>query len=449
MQLTLQVYWDFQWHDAGIVNFRKPALGLRGTPSFGYNTEYILKALEKAGDLKKEDLTDQTAIGMNLPCNFSQDYLRGEIAPILRDIISQGAARRHWVTLLGYRRDPEQKIDTQLLSLGCTAPIGNLRIKEAADLFESSVGKTSPITFNRADVPTLVADTLSPLPKEPYICAGAFGAGGDAPKLLLVETCDGHYGLEGTVPENEVVKHWLVKLPRGRKTKADIAVLEAEAAIYRLLAERGFNTITESFLDSSGGDEALWLLRFDRESTAKGLLRHGVESIYSMMGQVGDGARLCHADVLTRLRSCVTQPLKEDTLLVDYLVRDILNTATGNRDNHGRNTSLLKRGSEIELAPAYDIAPMVLDPEGIASSTWWPRYLLDNKRNPDYRAILVEHATNPEVAALYMIQALEKLVNLKEGLIRHGAPTAMLNHRGIRMQEPELVLEELGRWIQN
>lgn len=447
MHLTIQVHWGHEWHDAGTVGFRKPDLGLRGRPSFTYQTEYVLKALEQAGDLEKEDLVDQKALSLNLPCNFFRDYPSGEIAPILRDIIPQGAARRHWVKLLGYNRDPEQRIDTQLLSLGCASPVGNLRIKEAADLFESRAENASAITFDRTEIYTLADDVLQCAPQEPYLIAGALGAGGDAPKLLLVETSDGRYAFEGTVPDHEVVQHWLVKLPRGKKIKADVRVLEGEAAIYRLLAERGFNSIPGSFLDRSEGSEVLWLPRFDRVSAPKGIVRHGVESIYSLMGQTGDGARLCHSDVIARLLECVTQNTDKDVMLADYLVRDILNTATGNRDNHGRNMSLLKRDSRIELAPAYDVAPMILDPEGIALSTWWPHRLLNKKRNPDYRAILIEHATHPEKAASRMVLALKKLTDLKEGLRRHGAPTEMLNHAAIRMHEPELVLEELDHWI--
>jgi|TARA_B100000749_G_C18381973_1_gene446436 serine/threonine-protein kinase HipA len=60
---------------------------------------------------------------------------------------------------------------------------------------------------------------------------------------------------------------------------------------------------------------------------------------------------------------------------------------------------------------------------------------------------LIDHASDPEAAASYMIQALKNLTNLKESLIRHGAPAEMLNHRAIRMHEPEIVLEELAHWI--
>ena len=49
-----------------------------------------------------------------------------------------------------------------------------------------------------------------------------------------------------------------------------------------------------------------------------------------------------------------------------------LAVALGDRDNHGRNTSLLKAGDgSVALAPLYDFAPMYLDPEGISRQTRW------------------------------------------------------------------------------
>ncbi|WP_297798317.1 HipA domain-containing protein [uncultured Marinobacter sp.] len=52
--------------------------------------------------------------------------------------------------------------------------------------------------------------------------------------------------------------------------------------------------------------------------------------------------------------------------MADYIARDFLNFAIRNKDNHIRNTAILKRGRDIALAPAFDVAPMVLDPEGFA-----------------------------------------------------------------------------------
>jgi serine/threonine-protein kinase HipA len=445
MNLTLQIHWDNQWHDAGIVTFRDPGQGLLGSPTFSYDTDYVVNALDRAGDFEQEDLIDRTAVGVKLPCIFGGDYTDGEIIPVLRDIIPQGAGRRHWVKILGFTRDPEHTIDTQLLSEGCVGPVGNLRIKEAAERFEAQVAESEVLLFDRADVCTRADNLIQYAHSFRLAIGGASGAGGDAPKLLLAENYKGQYALEGTIPDQDVARHWLVKFPRGKKSSDDIRVLEGEAAIYQFLEARGYNSIPGAFIDKINGHFALWLPRFDRKVTPDGVLHHGMESIYSMMGIGGDGARLEHVNVIHKLRECVTKPDEQDALLADYLVRDILNTATGNRDNHGRNTSLIKRDRDIELAPAYDVAPMVLDPEAIAMSTWWPNRLLNEKRNPDYAAILEELAVDNRRAAALMVEDLLKLTGMAKGLEDFGAPDEVVNHKAIRMHEPELVLKQLER----
>ncbi len=445
MKLTLQVHWDNQWHDAGTVTFKEPDKGLLGTPTFSYETDYIIKALENADDFDKEDLIDRTAVSVNLPCHFTADYFHGEIVPVLRDIIPQGAGRRQLLKSMGYDRDPEHAVDTRLLAEGCVAPIGNLRIKEAAERFDAQVAKSEVLFFGRKEVCSRADGLVQYAHSLRVAIGGASGAAGDAPKLLLVETEDGKYALEGTIPDTDTVRHWLVKFPRGKKTEADIRVLQGEAAIYRLLAARGFNSIPGAVLDTVDNSYALWLPRFDRERTAGGIVRHGIESIYSMMGKGGDGVRLEHLDVIQKLQACVTKPEDKDALLAHYLARDVLNTATGNRDNHGRNTSLIKRDKDIELAPAYDVAPMVMDPEAIAMSTWWSDEFLDHQRNPDYVTILERLALNPELAAKTLAAEVGKLIGIKDGLQEHGAPKAMLTHSAIRFNEPERVLLQLER----
>lgn len=47
-----------------------------------------------------------------------------------------------------------------------------------------------------------------------------------------------------------------------------------------------------------------------------------------------------------------------------YMLRDILNLALRNTDNHGRNAAVLRTGGQVGLSPIFDFAPMFLDPEG-------------------------------------------------------------------------------------
>lgn len=52
-------------------------------------------------------------------------------------------------------------------------------------------------------------------------------------------------------------------------------------------------------------------------------------------------------------------------LIADYLRRDLINKILGNADNHGRNTAIIRTRDAVRLAPIYDLAPMVMDQEGI------------------------------------------------------------------------------------
>jgi serine/threonine-protein kinase HipA len=58
--------------------------------------------------------------------------------------------------------------------------------------------------------------------------------------------------------------------------------------------------------------------------------------------------------------------------LLEYIKRDIVNVVLGNKDNHGRNTALLRyETGVVKMAPLFDFAPMYLDPEGIARVCRW------------------------------------------------------------------------------
>lgn len=445
MELTLQLHWENEWHDAGLVHFPKPEEGLFGRPRFSYSAQYALEALDYLGDFDTETLIDKTAAGVNLPCHFGGDYLKGQIAPVLRDIIPQGASRRLWVKLLGYDRDPGQALDTKLLAEGCIAPIGNLRIKEAATAFSERLAKSNPVFFNREEICTRADALIEHAQTLGIAVGGATGAGGDAPKLLLIETDNGQFALEGTIEDQRVRQHWLVKFPRGQKLQADIDVLIGEAAICQALENSQIESISQSRLDQIDGRYALWLPRFDRELAHGSVIRHGMESVYSMMEKIGDGAALSHTAVLKRLQSVLTRPASGDGVLTEYLARDIVNTVFGNSDNHGRNMALIKRGRDLELAPSFDVAPMVLDPEGIARVTRWPEGYCTRPGEPDYTAIIEKLADDPAAAANALTRQLESLGDIGKKLKEHGVPKSMLAHPGVKPDFHWTVVEALSK----
>ena len=71
-------------------------------------------------------------------------------------------------------------------------------------------------------------------------------------------------------------------------------------------------------------------------------------------------------------------------LIFEYIRRDLLNRILGNSDNHGRKTSIFRYKERFDLAPIYDLAPMVLDAEGITRTTKWEA---EKKGSPEWREI--------------------------------------------------------------
>lgn len=105
-------------------------------------------------------------------------------------------------------------------------------------------------------------------------------------------------------------------------------------------------------------------------------------------------------------------------------MRDTINTAIGNTDNHGRNTALLKRDGAVQLSPAYDLAPMVLDREGIARTTVWPRALLAPDGTADYPRIVAKLASDPESVARELEARFERLAELPALVDDLGLPAS-------------------------
>ena len=86
-------------------------------------------------------------------------------------------------------------------------------------------------------------------------------------------------------------------------------------------------------------------------------------------GQVDFGSRASHEDYLDILKSRSPDPMPE---ILDYLLRDALNLAMSNPDNHGRNTALtIARDGSATLTPLFDFCPMGLDASGIRRATTW------------------------------------------------------------------------------
>lgn len=428
--LTIQAYWNGTWQNAGDVIFRDPQKGLTGALQFYYDPMYINDADTFRPGL---EFIDERAISVHLPGSFVGHFNEAHVAPALRDMIPQGAGRRSLIKLWG-EKDTGPGMDFRLLKEGCVAPIGNLRIKEAAEAFQERVAGQEPIAFTREDVAERNDELIEHAHNLGIAIGGATGAGGDAPKLLLVEDEDGKLYLEGTLDEANVTQHWLVKFPRGQMLADDEDILRAEGVFYETLADLGVHTIEGAEL-REGRTPSLWLPRFDRVIADGQVQRYGVESLYSLMGMIGDGARLQHMDVLTGINGYLDSDY--DDVLVEYLLRDIINTAIGNTDNHGRNTAVIKRDGIIHLAPAYDLAPMVLDREAVARTTVWPQHLYQ-QGGVNYAAIIEQLAQDPEAATKDLVYQVGTLVGFKELAIKKGLPELI-------QDSPRIHLDRFGQ----
>ena len=441
--LTLQAFWGGQWHDAADVTFTEPDQGLLSDGiRLSYRAEYVNQALDLRALPPGEhlQLTDERALSVNLPASFMGDYVGPPVAAFLRDIIPQGAGRRHLARHLGYPETVEQSADLPLLRAGCIAPIGNLRIREAADSFQQKLNTAGVQGFTGAEI-TDRADELIEHARHPNIAIGSTsGIGGDAPKLMITEATDGLFYLEGSCSDARATRHWIIKFPRGRRSSRDQDVLRGEAAVYRALASTKVRSIQKAQLVDSERGPALWLERFDRRKDEdEPLQRLGMESIYSLMGVRGDGASLSHNNVVRTLMA----RFKDDDMLVDYLVNDIINETIGNRDNHGRNIAFLKDQGKFRMAPAFDLAPMVLDPEGISRTCAWDNEWRIGTRG-DYASVLQSIAIAPASAQDNMLEKLRSIANLRKRLNHSGAPAAMMEHPGFRPELPDTVIDELS-----
>jgi serine/threonine-protein kinase HipA len=198
---------------------------------------------------------------------------------------------------------------------------------------------------------------------------GIYAAGGSdvqgvAPKLLLTQDRDGAWHAEGRLPDATVAAHWLVKRPRG-STAADRKVLRNEAAYMRVASALGLHVHGELTWEN----DCLFIPRFDRIPHASVLQRLGMESLASLANVAEYGARMPHDVLCQAIIDHCSDPASD---LLEYIKRDIVNVVMGNKDNHARNTVVLRyEDGSVALSPMFDFAPMYLDPEGIARVCRW------------------------------------------------------------------------------
>lgn len=352
MNCHIQIFLNDRWQTAAVFepDAKTLDLGIEGACRIDYDLEYALANLDNRN----------AELAPGLPPGF-EVFRFQKWPPFLLDLLPGGAGRRAWIKRLQVERDSSQ-FDWHLLLHGAGAPPGNLRIAEAVlppppDHFK--------IGFPRRDIIEQRENFLDYAEERGAHVAGATSVQGEAPKYLLVQDHNGMFHAEGSLPDKLCAKFWVVKFPRGRRSDPlNEKVLRNEA--HYLEVARDFGLRAGDRLEYE--DRVLFVPRFDRSVINGHLIRRSMHSMYTLAGITGYGLAVQHDIYCMALAKTVADPAQE---IREYILRDILNLALLNTDNHGRNTAVLRIDGKIELSPLFDFAPMFLDPEGIGRLSRW------------------------------------------------------------------------------
>lgn len=343
MFVDLELWLHGAWHLAGRLEASgDPSRGYLGRVSLEYDYDHAMEHLGEGGSRA-------------LSCRYLPSFELWVEEPwpaFVFDVLPAGAARRSMLARLG--RPDDRAADWELLARAHHPP-GNLRVRPA-----SETAASQHPGFDRAEVIERGPDFVEYAFERGAPVAGSTGAQGDSPKFLLLEDRAGRWHAEGAVGEERIARHWLVKFPRGRHA-SDLTIL-AEEARYMELARRAGLRANQPLEHQDG---CLFIPRFDRVEGAY----LGLETIASLSGIAAYGVPQSKQDSARAVAAYCTEPATE---LRELLLRDVLDLALGNTDNHVRNTSVLKHpDGRVELSPLYDLAPMILDRSGIPRTGRW------------------------------------------------------------------------------
>lgn len=232
------------------------------------------------------------------------------------------------------------------------------------------------------------------------IAGGSNNVQGEWPKLLLTKAADGLWYPDAAVDDRDARQHALVKLRRGSIGGEFDLILRSEAAFWSVAKAFGLRVGRKPAL----GVNALMIPRFDRECHEGQVARLGQESLYAACGIARPGAVTTHETYIGMLAGVTSDPAADIT---EYVLRDLLNLAMGNTDNHGRNTALQKCRGWIGLAPLYDFCAMRLHPDIVAPSTKWACLPPGGTYDPRGIAAAVADASNGTMRRKVILAALK------------------------------------------
>ena len=420
MDLTVQTFFDGEWHDAALVTLEKPELGHKGPSKTSYELPYFVD-FASIPLAEGKTVRDLRAYSIAAPVDLSDRYAETWPAFVL-DLVPQGRQAKRIAEFL---KLPPNAASTEieLLKRSAGSPVGNLRIKEAHLLEARRVAALTRVGVTMEDILSRDATFLEVADHFSMLASGSNGLQGDWPKVALTLSKDGLWYPGPMVEDGDARAHIIAKLLRSSEA-SDKRILEAEAGYMKVAKEFGLNVEGEN----TYGDGVLVIPRFDRLVTDKGLVRYGQESLVSALGVAEFAARGRHETYLKLIQAVSADPF-EDT--VEYVMRDMLNLAMGNPDNHGRNTAFRKfPDGAIRLSPLFDFCPMKIDASSIPRTTKWECMLSQNRdTDPDWR-VVCEAVAAPGVPAadlMARLAAKEDLLRALPDLARkHDVPDSVV-----------------------
>jgi serine/threonine-protein kinase HipA len=348
---TLETHVAGAWRVAGTVTVDASERGISSPGTFEYDLDYLDAMAEALG------ARDARAVSCRYPLAYDVPE-EAAWPPFLLDLIPSGAARRHWEGVLELPNNASS--DWTVLVRGAGNPPGNVRVREAVE----ADGAPRHPGFARSDVLERRDGFVEYARANGAPVSGSTGAGGDSPKFLLREDAKGRWHADGALPDAATRRCWLVKFPRTNEP-SDRLILEAEAGYHAVAKRVGVRTEGDVTWES----DCLFARRFDRVVRKGTVERLGLESLFSLAGVADFGVPLRKERQAEAIARFATEPERE---LRELLLRDVLDVALGNTDNHARNTSVRKwPDGRVELSPLYDFAPMILDRRMIARVSRW------------------------------------------------------------------------------
>lgn len=195
---------------------------------------------------------------------------------------------------------------------------------------------------------------LPPESDDPSPLAGVQG------KVALARLPDGRLGFPRS-GSGAPTTH-ILKVPRA----AQLNSVRREHLATRLMAEAQGHPAAKTCVLGEGDLQGLLVERFDRRIENGLVSRIHQEDFCQALGlgetlkyeRYGVPPRAFTADAIGGLLSATRLPGKARQAFFEITIVNIL---LGNSDNHGKNHALLYRSAKPDLAPAYDIDPVLLD----------------------------------------------------------------------------------------